>query len=431
MESRQMEPGKKCQWTRREWLGSVASALTAGALTGCSSTPVWLRPLGESKKVAVVMTWYIPGSHSDVIVGKLLEGWKQDRGPGPKLELVSMYCDQFPGGDMARGMSEKYGVPIFDTIEGAVTVGTDSVPVDGVISIGEHGDYPWNEKEQHLYPRRRFFTEITDVFEKTGKVVPVFSDKHLGPVWDDALWMYERAKELNVPFMAGSSLPVSYRKPDLKTPMGCDLEHAVAIGYSGLDIYGIHTLEVYQTFVERRRGGEQGVRSVQCLQGDDMWRALDDGTVCRAVFAAALAAVPHDESKDVRSVSGKGVALFLFEYVDGLQGAVFMLPGYAAGCSMAFQLRGGKPQSTYLEERKGYYPHFSYLTKAIELLVHAGASPYPVERTLLTSGILDRALTSRHESGKKLLTPELEISYTPVDYPHAPYPRLSPDLASA
>ena len=424
-------PQIKRQWTRREWLSMVSGAMAAGALGGCRSTPPWQRPLGEPKKVAVVMTWYIKGSHADVIVGKLLEGWKQDRGPGPKLELVSMYVDQFPDGDMARGMAEKSDVPIFDTIEGAVTVGTDTVPVDGVISIGEHGDYPWNDKEQHLYPRRRFFKEITDVFEKTGKVVPVFNDKHLGPQWDDAIWMYERAKELGVPFMAGSSLPVSYRKPDLKTPMGCDLEHAVAIGYSGLDIYGIHTLEVFQTFVERRRGGERGVRSVQCLQGDDMWRALDDGTVSQKVFDAALAVVPHDENKDVRSVSGKGVALFLFDYVDGLQGALFMLPGYAAGTAMSVQLRGGEPQATYIEERKGYYPHFSYLTKAIELFVHTGASPYPVERTLLTSGILDRALTSRFEGGKKLVTPELEIAYTPVDYPHAPHPRLSPDLASA
>ena len=130
------------------------------------------------KKVAVIITWYIPGSHADVLIPKLLEGWEHDGGPGPDLELASMYLDQFPKGDLARGISKKYGVPIFDTIEGAVTVGRDEIPVDGVINVGEHGDYPNNERGQKLYPRRRFFAEVANTFEKYHKVVPVFNDKH-------------------------------------------------------------------------------------------------------------------------------------------------------------------------------------------------------------------------------------------------------------
>lgn len=290
------------------------------------------------KSVAAVVTAYRHGLHADVLVGKILEGWKQDGGPGPALKLASMYVDQFPENELARPMADKYGVPIFDTIEDAITLGSDGVPVDGVISIGEHGDYPWNDKEQHLYPRRRFFEEITGVFEKHGRVVPVFNDKHLGPVWSDAKWMYDRSRELQVPFMAGSSLPVSFRKPDVAVPMGCEIEAAVGIGYSGLDIYGSHTLECFQCLVERRHSAESGVKWVQCLQGPAMWKALDDDLVRKDVLEAALGVNPKQADAKLRA--GERAALFLFQYHDGLLGSVLMLPEYAAGICVGLKLKG-------------------------------------------------------------------------------------------
>ena len=170
----------------------------------------------EPKKVAAVATVYHGWSHADLIVGKIIEGYNHDGKERPDLKLMSLYVDQVGPKDMSRGLAKKYGFRLYDTIEGAVTLGGKELAVDGVVIVGEHGKYPENARGQILYPRRRFFEEVCKVFAKSKRSVPVFSDKHLAASWDDAKWMYDRSRELFVPFLAGSSLPVTWRRPPLK-----------------------------------------------------------------------------------------------------------------------------------------------------------------------------------------------------------------------
>ena len=423
--------------TRRESLAAISAAALTASLPGCwipssksasDNRADWrnYRSQSEPKSVAMIMTVWYPGSHSDVFARTMLEGWDKDDGPGPNLRFTSMFVEQFPDNDRSREYSEKYGVPIFETIEEALTLGTDGIDVDGVLLIGEHGKYPVNEKLQDLYPRREFFDQIADTFEKHGRVVPVFNDKHFGPSWDDAKWTYDRAQAMDIPMMAGSSLPFCFREPDLALPMGCEIETIVAVGYAAPDRYGIHALEFVQSFAERRRGGETGIKWAQCLTGDAMWQAADDGRVAKEAMEAAFRVVTDKDFSEARKLEGDWIALYLFEYLDGLTGAVFMLHRFAGRCGLAVQLKGERAPRVTSANEIPYpkVPHFSYQLYAIEQMFHTGKPTYPVERTLLTTGLLDRLLTNRIEGQRPVSTPELAIRYEGSDYPHAPNPLI-------
>lgn len=414
--------------SRRQYLQgnakmAAATALAGGALSlfdvdhGIGGQPAAPSTTRTRKKVAGIVTTYYRNSHADVILTKILEGWRHDGGPGPALELVAVYIDQRDRSDFGIELCKKHGVPVFPTIAQAVEAGGDTIAVDGVLSIGEHGRYPNNAIGQTLYPRRRFMEEIAAACARHGRSVPVFNDKHLGPEWADAKWMYDRARQLQMPFMAGSSLPVGFRGQAVDLPLGGPIESAVGIGYGGLEAYGFHALEFYQWHVERRRGAERGVKRVRFLEGPELWRAVDEGVVSKAAFDAAFAAVPKSGQPEVRKDDKAG--LYLFEYLDGFQGAVFHL-GCARGTAVGLTV-AGRPDplaATFDERAEPRYPHFAYLLKAIEAMIHTGRPAYPVERTLLTSGILDRGLNSRAQHGRWLDTPELAVAYQPIDYPY-------------
>jgi len=380
--------------------------------------------MSERKKIAAIITEYRPRSHADVIVTKFLKGFPTDDGLlKPRVDIASMYIDQFPDADIGRSIAAEHDVPIFPSIVKALTLGGNELAVDGVLLIGEHGDYAWNEKEQHLFPRKYFMEQICGVLATSGCAVPIFNDKHLSYNWYDATWMYARAKQLGAPFMAGSSLPLGWRNPWLEYELETPVEEAIAIGFSGLDIYGFHTLETLQCMVERRVGGETGVAAVTCLEGDVVWQASKDGLWSRELAEAACAPI---ENKPAGSMEEhcKNPALFLIEYRDGLRGAVLMLNGYVTDLAYAGRV-GDVIQGTEFYLQNGEpHAHFSYLALNIEEMFVTGIPTYPVERTLLTSGVLEAALDSRYQGYVCLETPHLDIAYRSYDsLPWRPYGR--------
>lgn len=383
------------------------------------------------KKIAAIISEYFHYSHADVVVGKFLRGFPTDTGLLPaRTQIVSMYVDQFLEGDIARRVSEEFNVPIYPSIRRALTLGGAELAVDGVLLIGEHGDYPWNEKEQHLYPRKYFMEQICGVFAESKRAVPIFNDKHLSYNWHDAKWMYDRAKRLGAPFMAGSSLPFGWRSPWLEHELDAPLREAVAIGYDGIDIYGFHTLETLQCMVERRVGGESGVAAVTCLEGDAVWRAAEAGRWSRPLAEVAFAQIQGKPAGTLEEVF-PAPAVFLIEYRDGFRGTVLMRTDRAGTLdkfAYAAQV-GDQVQACEVFLGEDPHPHFSYLSLNVEEMFLTGQATYPVERTLLTTGVLEAVIDSRYQGHTRIETPHLDITYR--SYASLPWRPTGPRPSSA
>jgi hypothetical protein len=405
---------------RREWLQRT----TGGAViaTGLGDAVFAAREPKKKLPIAAVVTEYRNNSHADVIVGKVLEGYRQDGGAGPDLEIVSVYTDQVPKGDLSRSLAKKHGFRICKTIDEAITLGTGKVQVAGVLSIGEHGNYPSTEDtKQKMYPRRRLFDGIAASFRKAGSVVPVFNDKHLSYNFADAKHMVDTARAMKIPFMAGSSLPVTWRRPAIALPLGCEIEAAIGVGYGGLESYGFHAIETLQCMIERRKGGEIGVKSVQAVRSEAAWKAEREGRWSQELLEAALAAMPNTAKGKLKDKLRPDAPFYLFEHSDGLKSGVAMANGAARSFGFAAKLKGREePVAVWFElEDAKPYGHFAYLLRAIDRMFQTGKPSYPVERTLLTTGLIDTVMHSLADDGKKIETPQLNIEYQPADWPFA------------
>jgi hypothetical protein len=380
------------------------------------------------KKIGVVCTAYYYLSHAYHICGRFLHGYvRRGRFHFPEYSIGGMYVEQQREGDLSRELAERHGFAIYPDVAGALTLGGDKLAVDGVLLIGEHGDYPYNEKGQKLYPRYELFRQIVQVFRRTGQSVPLFCDKHLSYDRNHAREMVELARQVGFPLMAGSSLPVTWRRPELELPIGVGVRGAVVASRGELEIFGIHALEALQCMVERRTRGQQGVRAVTCLEGDAVWRAGDENVWSWDLLEAAIRRSPsrnvgdiRDNCRQFRPATGNlkfvlSPVAFVVEFRDGLQATVLLLNGHVDDTTFAAHLEGmPDPVSTlfYLPPPPGA-AFLEALTVRIEQFLESRRPPYPIERTLLTGAILDVALESRARRHVRIETPELDFAYDP------------------
>jgi hypothetical protein len=360
-------------------------------------------------------------------VDRFLEGYGWQGGwHRPPFQLAALYVDQFPGDDLARERSQRFGVPLMPSIEEALTLGGSKLAVDGVLIIGEHGNYPKNEKGQTLYPRHKFFKQVTKVFEASGRSVPVFQDKHLSTNWSECVEQVAESKRLGFTYMAGSSLPVTWRIPSVDIPFGTELRESVCVSYGGVDSYDIHGLETAQCMSERRSGGEVGVKSIHAVRGARIFDLLEGREATQRLLIAALARSfsikpPNGLTHWTPSIpwlrkNSDGAFAYFVEHRDGFRTTLFVLNGVVQDFNYAGLAKDGRvfscqmhlPMPTHLSTIASF---FSPLVHHVEEMILTGKAAYPVERTQLTSGMTLWAVESLHRGGVALETPGLEVTY--------------------
>ena len=379
------------------------------------------------QRIAVITTVYRYLSHAQHEADRILVGYpRQGRWHRPDMKIGSLYVDQKPEGDLSATRAREFGFQVYPTIAEALRCGGDKLAVDAVMIIGEHGDYPRNEKGQILYPRYEWFKQCVEVFEKDGRAVPVFNDKNLSYSFEKAKWMVDASRRLGFPVLAGSSLPVTWRLPDIELPLGCEIEEALMVGEGESDAMDYHALEALQSMVERRKNGETGVKAVQLIEDDAVWKAGDAGRWSRELLTAALSRSDTPQGLSVKDGRTQDLVhngelarlarnpwAYFIEYADGLKATLLMLNGVVADFNFAARVKELGVQSTqFLLTPEPNVTYSACLIGKVEEMFTTGKAPYPVERTLIVSGILESCLTSRNQGHKQLETPHLNVRYS-------------------
>ena len=336
-----------------------------------------------------------------------------------------------PTTDLSELRSKQFGFRLCRNIPEALRCGGSRIAVDAVLAIAEQGgDYPYssNDMGQILLPTYDWFQQCAHVFEEENHSVPYFNHKQLSFSFPEAQSMVDTAERMRFPLLAGSSMPVTWRLPDVDIPLGAPVEEAVMVGVGRFDGMDFDALDAMQCMLERRKSGETGVKAVQLLEGDDVWAARKAGRWSEDLMSSALSrsdtplglTVLDGRTQDL-ALPGvlpqlvKDPAAYCIEYNDGTRATLLMLNGAIRDFNISARVAGhGMVSTQFFMPPPPNQTYSACLARKIEQMYQTRNAPYPVERTLLTTGLLEACLNSRHRLNQRLETPQLAIRYQPT-----------------
>lgn len=412
----------KTLMTRRKMIGITGMAGLAVLTDIAAGTPA----LTEQKRprIACLVTfWGAPGSHADWIIAKLMDGyWWQGAHTPSRVDVVSVYMHQFETSVLGQKVCKSKGIPVYKTVDEAVTLGGKKLAVDGVVIVGEHGNYPTDLKGHWLLPRWWIYQQVISVFERSKRSVPVFSDKHLSCNWDDAKWMFDKSRELGFPLTGGSSIPYYFRKPETELPADTPIRNSIVVGGASDEGAIFHCVDVLQSFVERRRGGETGVKSVQSIRGTETSNWIEGNPWAGKLLDSV--AISFNLKKGILQENTRKNICFV-EYNDDTKAAV--ISGNGVGWTYAGEIEGhNEPAVISMLGWPGPYSQYHASNAQphwiIEMMV-TGKEPYNAERLLLSTGIVNHYMDSNWENGRyfpigrRIETPFMNMTYRPAHGP--------------
>lgn len=405
--------------TRRQMMGITGLAGLA-ALAGNSARAVAQTAEKRPRIACIVTYWAATRSHADWIVTKLLDGyWWQGAHTPSRVDVVSVFIHQFEQSGLGQKICKSKGIPIFKTVGEAVTLGGKELAVDGVVIIGEHGNYPTNLKGQWLLPRWWFYQQVIRVFEQSKRSVPVFNDKHFSYSWDEAKWMFDKSRELNFPLTGGSCVPTYFRKPEIELDIDTSLKTSIVVGSAPDEGAFFHCVDVLQAFVERRKGGETGVKAVQCIRGPETWKWTEQNPWAARLLESVR---KNFDLKPGHFQENHRPNVSIVDYNDGTKAAV--ISGEGVGWTYAGEIEGRKdPTIVSMLDFPGPFSQYHadngqphWIT---EMMV-TKKEPFNAERLLLSTGIVAYTIESNWENGRysdvgrRIQTKFMNMTYRPT-----------------
>jgi len=419
--------------TRRQMLDKTGMA----ALTGLASRAVGAVPQAPQTRprIACCATfWGAPGSHADWIICKLMDGyWWQGAHTPSRVDVASVYIHQLDTSGLGQKVCKAKNVPIYKTVGEAVTLGGKELAVDGVVIVGEHGNYPTDLKGHWLLPRWWIYEQVVRVFEQSKRSVPVFNDKHLSYNWDDAKWMFDKSRELDFPLSGGSSIPVYFRKPEIEIAIDTPIRNSIMLGGASEEGGIFHCIDVLQAFVERRKGGETGVKAVQSIRGGEIWRWVERNPWAAKLLDSVAASFNFKKGRFQQHARANAC---IVEYNDGTKAAV--IDARDVGWTYAAEIEGQKePAIISMLGWPGPYAQYHASNAQphwITEMMVTRKEPFNAERLLLSTGITNHYMQSNWENGRysavgrRLETPVLNISYRSTRGPQFSTGSRPPDV---
>ena len=367
------------------------------------------------KRIAfIVESWY-QYSHADVIGTRFLEGYRTgDKSYPSPLTVASVYTDAPRPNDQTRMLAARYGFRVATSVAEALLDDPRSarprLAVDGVL-IATREDLPRDRAQlPSPTPRLQVMRDVLKIMDQTGTRVPVFIDRMLAANWADSQAMVAEATRLGVPLMAGSVLPYTPLDRPAKTT---GIEVGIVISGGPYWAWAHHAAELLQGFMEQRGARETGVSVIREV-GRSYWSMPDRDRWGGRAFDALLASARRKSSRSPAVPEGLGPETYvvLIQYVDGARAVLALVPRAFDEAEMLVgaQHTAGTMSTGGLILQGPPFDHFGHLVHALAGFYTTGRPVVPVERTLLTTGIVILGQEARL-SGGPISSPSLAISY--------------------